>query len=156
MSNKFKIELAAAKKPVTFAADDILYIDGEQVTEKPLLHRKKLLDENIHESEQMVISRYVENKGIALYNAAKDMQQEGIIAKKKQSLYRMGKRTKDWIKCKALLDEDFIVCGYYSKKDSKSVISVILGSYANNGEIVYKGHVAMIFYRFFSFSMSYR
>jgi ATP-dependent DNA ligase len=61
------------------------------------------------------VSRYIEQSGVALYDAAEKQGLEGIVAKRKDSLYYFGKRTKDWVKCKALLDEDFAVCGYYYK-----------------------------------------
>ena len=52
-----------------------------------------------------------------------------------------GKRTKDWIKCKNLLDDDFIVCGYIVKE--KGIVSLILAQYDQHHQVVYKGHVTM-------------
>jgi len=140
MSNKFRIDLAAAKLPVSFVAFDLLYLDGDQITERPLMERKKLLEKTISESERLAVSRYIEQKGVALYEAAEKQELEGVVAKRKDSKYYFGKRTKDWIKCKALLDEDFVVCGYYQK--AENIVSVILGRYAA-GNLVYSGHVVM-------------
>ena len=50
------------------------------------------------------------------------------------------KKTKDWIKIKYLLDDDFVVCGYIFKENG--VISIVLGQYSGK-ELVYKGHVTM-------------
>jgi len=139
MTNPFKIKLAADKLPASFVAFDILYLDGDQLTDRPLSGRKELLTRSVAESERIAVSRFIDGRGKELYKAAELQGLEGIVAKRKDSRYYFGKRTKDWIKCKALLDDDFVVCGYYIK--SENLVSVILGSYADG--LVYQGHVAM-------------
>jgi bifunctional non-homologous end joining protein LigD/DNA ligase-1 len=52
----------------------------------------------------------------------------------------MDARTKDWIKCKNLLDDDYIVCGYIEKDGG--IVSIILGKYTGKS-ILYKGHVTL-------------
>jgi len=44
---------------------------------------------------------------------------EGIIAKRKDSLYRPGKRTSDWLKIKARLQQEFVVGGFTAPKGSR-------------------------------------
>lgn len=139
MSNTFKIELAAKKTPASFVAYDILYLDGEQITNLPLMERKKLLRENIKmENERFAISRYTAGNGILLYEQTKLLDLEGIVAKKRDSRYYFEKRTRDWIKIKYLKDEDCIICGYIYK--NQYMASLVLGQYREN-EMVYKGHV---------------
>lgn len=141
MSNKFKIELAAKKTPATFVAYDILYIDGKQLTDLPLMERKRILEANIEEENQsFAVSRYSEGLGISLYEQTKLLDLEGIVAKRRDSKYYFDKRTKDWIKIKYLKDEDFIICGYILK--SRHMASIVLGQ-LSGGEMIYKGH-AMI------------
>lgn len=140
MNDPFKIRLAAAKLPVCFTAFDILYVGSERVDELPLMKRKELLAETLRESEQLAISRYIEEQGTDLYRLAEENGLEGIVSKRKESLYHFGRRTQDWIKCKNLLDEDFVICGYIRK--SKGLISLVLGQYSGS-ELQYKGHVTM-------------
>jgi bifunctional non-homologous end joining protein LigD len=140
MSNTFKIQLAASKLPATFTAFDILYYKDHSVTDLPLIKRKKLLEKVINENEHIAISRYIEESGIEFYQLAKQNDLEGIVAKRKDSKYYFDKKTKDWIKIKYLLDEDFVVCGYILK--GGGVISVVLGQYWGK-QLVYKGHVTM-------------
>lgn len=47
------------------------------------------------------------------------------MAKRKESIYYMGKRSKDWVKFKRMADEDFITTGYIQK--GKNIHSIILG-----------------------------
>jgi len=140
MANPVKIEIASKKLPVCFIAYDILYLKDKQIIDLPLMERKKLLPENITESDHITISRYIETEGVALYNAAQNQGLEGVMAKRKDSKYYFGKKTKSWIKMKALLDEDFIVCGYYFKESS--VVNVILGSFLRE-RMIYQSHVSM-------------
>lgn len=140
LTNNFKIELASSKYPACFTAFDILYYQDKQVTELPLMERKKLLSKAIKENERIALSRYIENQGEALYEAASKQNLEGVVAKRKDSLYSMGKRTKDWIKFKNLKDDDFIVLGYIEKENN--VVSIVLGQYQGL-TIVYKGHVTL-------------
>jgi ATP-dependent DNA ligase len=140
MTNKMKIELAANKYPASFVAFDILYYDGQQVTNWPLMERKVMLAKAIRENERLAISRYIEKHGITFYELAKQQELEGIVAKRKDSKYYFDKRTKDWIKIKYLQDDDFVVCGYILKENSVS--SLVLGQYQNR-QMIYKGHVTL-------------
>lgn len=140
MTNKLKIDLAAAKFPVSFTAFDILYHDGRQITDLPLMERKAILQSTVIENKSIAISKYIEKQGKAFYKLAEENDLEGIVAKKKDSRYYFDKRTKDWIKIKNLKDGDYVVCGYIRKK--QGMTSLILGQYSENN-LVYKGHVTL-------------
>lgn len=141
MSNQFKIELAAKQYPASFIVFDILYDGDRDLTILPLLERKQYLQKAIKaESGRMAISRYIEERGIDFFEVAKKQGLEGIVAKRKDSIYIQGKRTKDWIKIKNLLDDDFVICGYIYKENN--MISLVLGQYLEE-ELVYKGHVTL-------------
>lgn len=140
MSDKFKIELASKKIPVSFTAFDILYKDNEQLTDLTLIERKEILKNSIKENERISISRYIEKEGKKLFDLTKQNELEGIVAKKKNSKYYFDKRTKDWIKIKNFEDEDFIICGYIEKE--ANVTSLVIAQY-NNEKLEYKGHVTL-------------
>lgn len=142
MTDSFKIKLAADKYPAAFVAFDVLYCKNKLVTDLPLLERKKILYDIVEENSFISTSRFVENNGISLFEATKKQGLEGIVAKRKDSRYYFDKRTKDWIKCKVLLTEDCVICGYIQKENSMT--SIVLGQY-NNGELVYKGNVTLGF-----------
>ena len=69
---------------------------------------------------------------------ADEAKLEGVDAKRKDSSYLMGKRSKDWIKFKRMADEDFVVAGYIKK--SSHIYSLILAKYKGD-VLVFKGHV---------------
>lgn len=140
MGDKFRISLAAKKNPVQFAAYDILYYDGKELTDKPLMERKAILSEKVKEDNGLSISRYIEEKGVAFFELAKEQDLEGIVAKKKDGLYHVGKRTRDWIKIKVMQDEDLLILGYQPDDDGK-VKDIILGYYDEKGTLKCRGKV---------------
>lgn len=140
MSNPFKIKLAYQRYPASIIAYDILYYKNKDITMLPLMDRKKYLEDTIVENNFMAVSRFIENNGIKLFELTKDKELEGIVAKKKTSLYWQGKRTKEWIKCKVMTTEDCVVCGYIPKENNMT--SLVLGQYSGD-ELVYKGHVTL-------------
>lgn len=140
MSNMFKIQLASSKLPASFIAFDILYYKDHELTDLPLMERKKLLEKTIIENDRIAISRYIDTRGVEYYHLTEQNQLEGIVAKRKDSKYYFDKRTKDWIKIKNLQDDDFVVCGYILK--GKGVTSTVLGQYLGE-ELLYKGHVTL-------------
>lgn len=140
MTDKFKIELASKKDPVQFAAFDILYCDGRDLTGKPLMHRKSILEKEVTEGNGLSVSRYIEKSGIAFFELAKQQELEGIVAKRKDSLYHIGKRTHDWEKIKVMQDEDLLVCGYQPDGDG-NIKDLILGYYDENDTLCCRGKV---------------
>ena len=140
LSDLFKIQLASSTFPASFVAYDILYYNDKETVELPLMHRKALLEEVIDETEKISVSRYIENSGKLLFELAKQQKLEGIVGKKKDSLYWFDKRSKDWIKCKLMSTDDCVVCGYIEKGNHMS--SLVLGQYDDN-KLVYRGHVTL-------------
>jgi bifunctional non-homologous end joining protein LigD len=140
MSNSFKIKLAADKYPASVIAYDILYYKDKDITMLPLMERKKYLTDVVIENNLISVSRFIENDGIKLYELVKEKGLEGIVAKRKDSLYWQGKRTKDWVKCKIMATDDCVICGYIPKENNMT--SLVLGQY-DDDVLVYKGHVTL-------------
>lgn len=92
----------------------------------------------VNEDSRISVSRYVEGSGTALYMAAEASKLEGVVAKRKDSFYLMGKRTKDWIKFKRMADEDFVVAGYIKK--GGHMYSLVLAKYKGN-TLIFRGYV---------------
>lgn len=139
LSDPFKIEMAAQRYPASFVAYDCLYYEKTQITLEPLLQRKEFLKKSFGaETPKFAISRFIPENGIGLYNVADQRELEGVVAKRSDSLYFMGKRSKDWIKFKRMADEEYIVTGFITK--GKNIYSLVLGRY-RNGRLIYKGHL---------------
>ncbi len=140
MTNPFKIKLSSEKYPASIIAYDILYYKDKDITDLPIMERKKYLQDAVIENNFISVSRYIENNGIMLFNLVKEKGLEGIVAKRKNSLYWQGKKSKDWIKCKVMSTDDCIICGYILK--ANDMTSLVLGQYDGN-TLIYRGHVTL-------------
>ena len=140
MTNPFKIKLSSEKYPASIIAYDILYYKDRDITGLPIIERKKYLQDIVIENNLISVSMYIENNGIMLFDLVKEKGLEGIVAKRKNSLYWQGKKSKDWIKCKVMSTEDCIICGYILK--ANNMTSIVLGQYDGN-TLIYRGHVTL-------------
>ncbi len=64
MGDKFRISLAANNNHVQFVAYDILYFDGKDLTDKPLMERKGILSKAVTEGQNLSVSRWIESGGM--------------------------------------------------------------------------------------------
>jgi bifunctional non-homologous end joining protein LigD len=119
-----------------FVVFDILMLDGEDVTALPLEKRKLILEKVVSDKENFQIIFFTED-GELLLNEIKKKNVEGMIAKKKDSVYEQG-RSSSWIKIKINKTADCVIIGYSSLK--KDISSLLLGLY-KNGKLIYVGKV---------------
>jgi len=114
---------------LTYVAFDLLYANGRDLRKTPLEERKAALEDIIADDTVVMYSKHVVGKGKALYAQAKKNHLEGIIGKKRASLY-YERRTRDWVKIKAQLNEEFVVGGWTDPRGSrKGFGSLLLGAY---------------------------
>jgi bifunctional non-homologous end joining protein LigD len=128
--------------PATYVAFDVLYIGDENLMSRPQMERKALLREVLEEDERVVLSDYVEARGVDYYNAVIARGLEGIIAKRKDARYQPGKRTKDWYKIKKKTTLDCVIAGITAGEGEREDTfgSLILGAY-HEGVLVHVGRV---------------
>ena len=137
-----KIEEIARRIPVVYIVFDLLFLDGKDLTGRPLEERRRLLEEIIVPSDQTQVSPLTEGAGIALFGAAKEQGLEGIMAKRLSSTYVPGDRSKDWLKVKVTFDADVVIVGWTEGEGSRagSLGSLMMAVY-DDGELRYVGNV---------------
>lgn len=141
LTDPFKIQLSCARFPANFVAYDILYYKNKEIVNLPLMERKSILHEATTENKMLSVSRFIENDGISLFNLAKQYGMEGVVGKKKNSLYWFGKRTKEWKKIKVMSDKEFVVVGYIPKPNNMT--SLVLALYNEENQLVITNHVTL-------------
>ncbi|XP_026470938.1 DNA ligase 4-like [Ctenocephalides felis] len=121
-----------------FCVFDITYFNNEVLTDKPLSDRLKILDEIFEESEGVLIqSKKTEatfaEQVIEALNTAIDKNEEGIVMKISNSIYKPNSRNAGWFKIKpeytaGILSELdlLIIGGYYGEGKTKGRISSFL------------------------------
>jgi len=128
--------------PATYVAFDVLYIGTENVMGQTQMERKALLREVLEEDDRIVLSDYVETRGVDYYSAVIARGLEGIIAKRKDARYSPGKRSKDWIKIKKKTTLDCVIAGITAGEGEREDTfgSLILGAY-HEGLLFHVGRV---------------
>jgi ATP-dependent DNA ligase len=135
------IARARAKHPAVCYVFDCLYLDGRPIVNDPLIRRREWVVDSIRPNTIYRVSDVV-SEGVALYEAASKMGLEGIIAKRKDSVYTPGKRTSHWCKIKTRQTTDCVIIGYtQGKGDRETTFGALhLGRY-RDGRLVYVGKV---------------
>jgi len=124
-----------------FYVFDILWYDGYDLKSLPLLERKAILKQLIPDNPSIQLSRDFDTSGIEFLEAAKTMGLEGIMAKRKDSTYTIGDRTRNWLKIKANRRQEVVIGGYTKNVDSKKPFSSLLVGVFENGKFVYTGKI---------------
>jgi len=88
--------------PLNYFVFDILFLNGEDLRNKPLMDRKKILNEVIKETERVKIVKFVESNGKEFYQKMLENGFEGMVCKDRNSIYE-NKRSPSWIKVKPIL-----------------------------------------------------
>ncbi len=126
--------------PLVYHVFDLLYLNGHATTSLPNIQRKELLKEALIENDFIKYCDHVEKKGIAFFDAAKENNLEGMIAKRADSTYNEGRRTTEWLKIKHHNTEEVIIAGFTEPRGSRKKFgALILGRYQNN-KLIYAGH----------------
>jgi DNA ligase D-like protein (predicted ligase) len=102
----------AKSSPATYVIFDILEKNGKPLVDLPLVERKEILRQSVNEGQHNLISDCVEGRGEEYYHSAVQKGLEGVVAKKKSSLYEQGQRTGAWLKIKNLKMVDCVIFGY--------------------------------------------
>jgi bifunctional non-homologous end joining protein LigD len=128
--------------PIVYYVFDVLEIEGEPVIDLPLVDRRKRLEKLLDKHNKTVRLSETFDDGEALFEAAKLQQLEGIMAKRLDSRYLPGKRTRDWLKIKTHYEQEFVVAGYTKGTGTRATSfgSLVLGYYVGD-ELVYAGNV---------------
>lgn len=122
---------------------DLLFLNGEDLTRRPLLERKKILRQVLKTAENATTLRYSEHMvgaGEALFAEACKMGLEGIISKQATGSYRSG-RQQGWLKIKCSLRQEFIILGYSKARSGGRALGALYLSYWKGEKLLYAGKV---------------
>lgn len=129
---------------ISYQAFDVLWLDGRSMVEKALWQRKNRLHDIIRAGAEFAAVDFVNDEGCAFFDAVLARKLEGIVARKKVSIYEPGVRSKNWEEIRALQSGDFVVGGFtfggtLRKRDAFG--QLLLGAY-DRGTFEYVGAVS--------------
>lgn len=129
LSNIEKIEQATKTHPATFIAFDVLATNKLHIKE-PLIERKKCLSSIIEPSNSLLITPSIEGNGSHIFQLTKEKNMEGIVGKRRDSIYRINHRSYDWLKYKHFkIYKNATILGY-----KENPFAMLVGTQLKNGK----------------------
>jgi len=135
-------EIAAGRRdnPVVLVCFDLLHFAGLNLRGSPYLARHRYLAQCLLPSAHVQLVHCSDN-GPELYRAALSHGFEGVVAKRIDSTYQPGKRSRAWLKIKAAQSAEFLVGGFTRGKGARDPLGALLLGYFDGKALRYAGHV---------------
>jgi bifunctional non-homologous end joining protein LigD len=130
-------------RPLVYYVFDLLELEGDPLVDRPFTERRRRLEEILDRRSKIVQLSEAFEDGSALEQAAIEQGLEGVMAKRADSRYEPGRRSRDWLKVKpGLQQQEFVVVGYTKGQGrrSGSLGSLVLAVRDGN-ELVWVGNV---------------
>jgi bifunctional non-homologous end joining protein LigD len=139
---KTEREIAAADRttPAVFCCFDLPHFAGLDLRTAPYEDRRRYLAQCLLPSPLVQLVHSQED-GVALYAAALASGFEGVVGKRKDSRYELGRRSAAWLKVKSTNSAEFVVGGYTKGKGSRATLGALLVGYWDEGKLRYASHV---------------
>ena len=125
---------------LVYYAFDLLYLDGRDLRQLPLVKRKEALAGLITAPGCIRFSEHFDVEGDRLLRHVCSLGLEGVVSKRADAPYRSG-RGKVWIKTKCALRQEFVVAGYVPSSVSSRMIGALALGYYDAGKLIYAGRV---------------
>ena len=119
---------------------DLLYLDGHDLRSLPLVRRKELLGRVVKGLPNVRVSEHVPGQGKELFRAAEATGLEGVIAKKEDSSYLDGTRSRAWLKIKTHKRQEAVIGGFTEPRGSRDYLGALLLGVYQGERFVYIGH----------------
>jgi len=140
-TRKLRIEILSKQFPATLYIFDVLQVDKNNLTSKPLIKRKAVLENIIKESSR-IKKIFWTTKGFQLWKSIKKLSLEGVMAKRARSTYQPGHRSSDWLKVKTLKTLDVVVGGWTEGTGARAeTFGALLAGIYYKGKLRYIGRV---------------
>ncbi len=138
-----RVAAAARRHPVVYVVFDMLYEDDRALLSLPLVERRERLAALVAATAEprLMLSEAVPGRGLRLFEAARERELEGVVAKRADSPYLPGERTDAWQKLKPVRSVHCLVLGYEPGGDRGDDIKSLIVATDLDGELRCVGKV---------------
>ncbi len=127
--------------PLIYYVFDILELNGKNMEKLPLTDRKTILKKLLKKNPVVRYCDHVDEHGISFLEKAKEQGLEGIIAKRKNSEYSRGYRSKEWLKIKNVQSTEVVIVGYTEPQGGRNHFGSLVLANKKGKQWLYRGHV---------------
>lgn len=128
----------AAALPVTYMIFDVLRLGGEDLTGWPYEDRRDALERLGLGGPHWAVPPVFPD-GPTTYAVAGEHGLEGVVAKRRASVYRPGVRSPDWVKVKLEVTADFVIGGW--RPGARKIGGLLIGVPVAGGRLAFRGRV---------------
>jgi bifunctional non-homologous end joining protein LigD len=130
-------------RPLVYYVFDLLELEGEPLIGMPLTERRERLEEVLDRRNKTVQLSEAFEDGHALERAAVEQGLEGVMAKRADSRYEPGRRSREWLKIKpGLQRQEFVVVGHTRGQGRRSgSIGALILAVRRGRDLVWVGNV---------------
>jgi bifunctional non-homologous end joining protein LigD len=142
-ASRAKARKLAKGTPVTYVIFDLLWLDGHSLMRAPYSERRSQLAALALSGGSWQTPEHIVGEGKALLAATAEQGLEGVVAKRLDSLYQPGARTREWVKVKRVARQELVVGGWMPGKGRRgdSIGALLGGVYEQDGQLRYVGRV---------------
>jgi bifunctional non-homologous end joining protein LigD len=138
--NAARAEALSRLNPVTLMVFDLLRVDGEDLMPRPLVERRRRLEDlDVNGPGWQVPATY--DDGQMLLTATEQQGLEGVVSKRRGSIYVPGRRSADWLKFPHRPTGSYVVGGWRLETDSASRLGAVLVGVPTAEGLSYRGRV---------------
>lgn len=120
---------------------DVLWLKGISLMETPLTVRREILRKVLPGNDTIRMSDDFDAGGNEFFKLIDSMGLEGMVAKKKNSLYEPGRRSGSWLKIKTQKFQETVIGGYTINENTTRKFSALLTGVFEKGELIFTGAV---------------
>lgn len=132
----------SATTPVTYVVFDLLELAGTNTVELPYDRRRELLERLDPTGPHWQLSPAVAGSGADILEASRRLGLEGVVAKRRDSPYRPGRRSDEWLKIKNVRTQDVVIGGYTVGDGRRAdTFGALLVGIPTTGGLAYAGSV---------------
>jgi bifunctional non-homologous end joining protein LigD len=133
--------VATEPTPFVYEVFDLLHLDDRSLLGEPLEERRRLLAEVLRPDPRVRMSESVAANGIASFQAARDRNLEGIMAKDRHSPYVPGARSMAWQKVKIRPEQELVLGGWVKGTGRAVDLGALLVGVYEDGGLRYAGKI---------------
>ena len=129
VTKKADVERLMDKTPVRFMVFDLLELDGEDLTKLPYDERRDRLEQRVRDRGPIQVPPAFEGDIAAAIKTTRELGLEGVLAKRRDSTYAAGRRSRAWIKVKHVRTQEVVIGGWKPGNGARAhrVGSLLLG-----------------------------
>jgi bifunctional non-homologous end joining protein LigD len=132
----------ANEAPVCYLVFDVIHLDGNDTTQLPYTDRRRLVESLVPVGDMWRVPAAQVGDGASLLEAADAQGLEGLVAKRLDSTYEIGRRSPAWRKVKVRRHQEFVVGGWHAGSGTREgVLGALHIGYYEDGALRYAGRV---------------